>query len=85
MMVGNIISEIRDYSKGYADLPKSNVLGFFFENGDQFYLRPSGTEPKIKFYIMIQEKNGTLVEKKLKAMEKTQKLLDFINSEATRA
>ena len=85
MMVGNKISEIRDYSQGFEDLPKSNVLGFFFENGDQFYLRPSGTEPKIKFYIMIQENIGSLAEKKLKAMEKTKMLLDFINAEASRA
>ena len=84
-LVGNRILEIRDYSKEYADLPKSNVLGFFFENGDQFYLRPSGTEPKIKFYIMIQEKNGSLTEKKKQALVKTEKLLAFINAEAERA
>jgi phosphoglucomutase len=84
-MVGNRVMEIRDYGLGYQDLPKSNVLGFFFENGDQFYLRPSGTEPKIKFYIMIQEKNGTLAEKKKRALEKTEALLSFIKSEADRA
>lgn len=84
-MVGNAILEIRDYSLGYQDLPKSNVLGFFFENGDQFYLRPSGTEPKIKFYIMIQEKNGTLLEKKKRALDKTEALLTFIKSEAEKA
>lgn len=84
-MAGNRILEIRDYAKGYADLPKSNVLGFFFENGDQFYLRPSGTEPKIKFYIMIQEKNGTLLEKKKRALEKTEALLHFIKEAAAKA
>lgn len=84
-MVGNRILEIRDYNLGYLDLPKSNVLGFFFENGDQFYLRPSGTEPKIKFYIMIQEKNGTLPEKKKRALEKTEALLTYIKNEAEKA
>jgi phosphoglucomutase len=84
-IAGNPIVEIRDYQKGFEDLPKSNVLGFFFENGDQFYLRPSGTEPKIKFYIMIQEKNGTLAEKKLRALDKTEKLLAFIKEETDKA
>jgi len=84
-IVGNQILEIRDYAQGFADLPKSNVLGFFFENGDQFYLRPSGTEPKIKFYIMIQEKNGTLVEKKKRALDKTNALLNFIKEAIDKA
>ena len=84
-IIGNKISETRDYSTGYLDLPKSDVLGFFFENGDQFYLRPSGTEPKIKFYIMIQEKQGSLQEKKTRAQEKTEKLLAFIKEETDRA
>ena len=81
-ILGNTISKIKDYSLGIEGLPKSNVLGYFFENGDQFYLRPSGTEPKIKFYIMIQEKSGSLSEKKNRAMEKTEKLLAYINKEA---
>ena len=33
------------------DLPKSNVLQFFTENGSKVSVRPSGTEPKIKFYF----------------------------------
>lgn len=84
-ILGNPISEIRDYALGYGDLPKSNVLGFFFLNGDQFYLRPSGTEPKIKFYIMIFEKNGTLKEKKKRALEKTEALQAFIKNAAETA
>lgn len=85
VIAGDPIQKVKDYSLGIEGLPKSNVLGFFFENGDQFYLRPSGTEPKIKFYIMIQEKDGTLSERKTKAEEKTEKLLNFIKSEAERA
>jgi phosphoglucomutase len=84
-IAGNPIRCLKDYSLGIEGLPKSNVLGFFFTNGDQFYLRPSGTEPKIKFYIMIQEHNGTLVEKKKLALDKTEKLLAFIKAEADRA
>jgi len=84
-LAGNTILKVKDYSQGIEGLPKSNVLGFFFENGDQFYLRPSGTEPKIKFYFMIQEKSGTLAEKKKNAQAKTDKLLAYIKGEAERA
>ncbi len=42
----NTISEI--------DMPKSNVLIFYTEDGSKVAARPSGTEPKIKFYISVQ-------------------------------
>jgi phosphoglucomutase len=34
-------------------LPKSNVLQFITEDGTKFSARPSGTEPKIKFYFSV--------------------------------
>lgn len=37
------------------DLPKSNVLQFFLADGAKISARPSGTEPKIKFYISVNE------------------------------
>jgi len=37
-------------------LPKSNVLIFTTDDGTKVALRPSGTEPKIKFYISVNEK-----------------------------
>ncbi len=61
---------------------KSNVLGFIFKSGHKLYLRPSGTEPKIKFYIMISENEGSLSEKKQKATQKTQLFLDLIKKTA---
>ncbi|WP_375237919.1 phospho-sugar mutase [Aurantibacter sp.] len=39
------------------DIPKSNVLIYYTENGSKIALRPSGTEPKIKFYLSV---NSTL-------------------------
>ena len=36
-------------------LPISNVLQFFLKNGSKISVRPSGTEPKIKFYISVKE------------------------------
>lgn len=41
------------------DLPKSNVLIFYTEDGSKIAARPSGTEPKIKFYISVQEEVPT--------------------------
>lgn len=64
------------------NFPKSNVLGYQFTSGDKLYLRPSGTEPKIKFYIMINTSSGTLLEKKELAKSRTEMLMDFINKEA---
>lgn len=95
-LAGMEISEIEDYQKSEIvncknsqstkiDLPISNVLGYKLVTGDKLYLRPSGTEPKIKFYVMISEAVGTLDQKKLKATEKTNKILDFIQVESEKA
>jgi phosphomannomutase len=35
------------------DMPKSNVLIYYTEDGSKICARPSGTEPKIKFYISV--------------------------------
>lgn len=40
----------KDYLKAEKKLPKSNVLKIWFQNGSSLIVRPSGTEPKIKFY-----------------------------------
>ena len=49
----NIIKKI-DYLNDNTGLPKSNVLQFFTEDGTKLSIRPSGTEPKIKFYISVK-------------------------------
>jgi phosphoglucomutase len=38
------------------ELPKSNVLQFILEDGTSISARPSGTEPKIKFYFSVNTK-----------------------------
>ncbi|MFJ7755357.1 phospho-sugar mutase [Peribacillus muralis] len=48
------------------DLPKSNVIKYFLEDGTWVCLRPSGTEPKIKFYFGIQGEKLEEAELKLK-------------------
>ena len=47
------VIRVIDYNKKIDDLPKSNVLKFFLEDGCSFVIRPSGTEPKIKLYIHV--------------------------------
>ena len=42
-----------DGKESKLDLPKSNVIKFFFEDGGFIAVRPSGTEPKVKFYIGV--------------------------------
>ena len=37
------------------DLPASNVLQFILEDGSKISARPSGTEPKIKFYFSVRD------------------------------
>lgn len=49
--------EAKDLTNGQLcniDLPKSNVLQFVLEDGSKISARPSGTEPKIKFYFSVQ-------------------------------
>ncbi len=41
--------------KATLELPKSNVLQFLLEDGSRISARPSGTEPKIKFYFSVSE------------------------------
>lgn len=45
------VDKVIDYINGYEDIPAQNALRFFLDNDSWFAIRPSGTEPKIKFYF----------------------------------
>ncbi len=92
-LMGQSLQKIEDYKNQSTidfisrkdeklPFPSSNVLGFYFQNGNRLFLRPSGTEPKIKFYIMIQEKEGSLSEKKERAQKLTTEFINFIKTQA---
>jgi phosphomannomutase len=50
--VANVkVERVLDWAEGLDGLPNSNVLGFELEGGGRILVRPSGTEPKIKFYL----------------------------------
>jgi phosphoglucomutase len=64
VLAGSNVVELLDYEKGMKTnlqtktqspiaLPKSNVLQFITEDGSKISARPSGTEPKIKFYFSV--------------------------------
>lgn len=55
------IETVEDYLIGVGPIPKENVIKFHLIDGSWFAMRPSGTEPKIKFYFSIKsddEKNS---------------------------
>lgn len=74
-------SESLDIASGKItaiDLPKSNVLGFYLEDGSSLIVRPSGTEPKIKLYISaVGDTDGNAVEKRTMLETAGTKLLGF--------
>lgn len=59
------ITDISNGSKAVLNLPKSNVLKFEMENNCWFAARPSGTEPKIKFYFGVNEPNINAANEKI--------------------
>lgn len=81
-IAGSKVKELLDYQtqqkKNLAtgeiqkiDLPKSNVLQFIMEDGTKISARPSGTEPKIKFYFSVNAPLNNVAD-----FDKTQKMLD---------
>ncbi|WP_336129291.1 phospho-sugar mutase [Mesoflavibacter sp. CH_XMU1422-2] len=80
---GSKVVRIEDYQLSVAknltnnttetiEIPKSNVLIYYTEDGNKIALRPSGTEPKIKFYISVNTtldnvSDFTTTEQKLEA------------------
>ncbi|MGI5079796.1 phospho-sugar mutase [Treponema denticola] len=75
------IQESTEYSplepakKTTVTLPKSNVLQYYLEDGSIICIRPSGTEPKIKIYIIHSEKVVSSVEEAKKQSDK--KIAEF--------
>ncbi|MDR9794202.1 phospho-sugar mutase [Aeribacillus pallidus] len=78
-IAGKTVTIIEDYltsertllqsnKKETIDLPKSNVLKYFLDDGSWFCLRPSGTEPKVKFYFAVQADSLNNSEKALEEL-----------------
>ena len=76
---GATVTGIRDYKTGVAkelssgvetiiDLPRSNVLEFLLGASGSVIVRPSGTEPKVKFYYTAVAEDKASASKLLDAM-----------------
>ena len=77
------VLEVRDYkehtivkadgTKGKTDLPTSNVLYYDLNDNSWCCVRPSGTEPKIKFYMGVKGKSMEEAEQKLEELTEAMK------------
>ena len=82
------VLEVRDYkehtivkadgTKLETDLPTSNVLYYDLNDNSWCCVRPSGTEPKIKFYMGVKGKSMEEAEQKLE--ELTEEMKEYSNS-----
>lgn len=66
------IATLQDGTTGPIDLPKENVLKFILEDNSWIAIRPSGTEPKCKFYF------GVVKDSKEQAEEAMEKLVEYL-------
>lgn len=69
------VDEFLDYSKGIDGFPPANVLKFMFAGGSWIAIRPSGTEPKIKFYYCITAPKKQDAEDKFESLKKCIEIL----------
>ncbi|MBP7901363.1 MAG: phospho-sugar mutase [Spirochaetes bacterium] len=53
-----------------SDLPSADVIQYFLSDGTKITMRPSGTEPKIKFYFSAKDKTAELSKQKIEAYKK---------------
>ena len=73
-IAGSKVVEVRDYQEQTSlnlaenqkstmnEIPKSNVLIYYTEDGTKVCVRPSGTEPKIKFYVSVKDSIDSVAE-----------------------
>ncbi len=76
---GYKVIKLIDYQDGYEDIPPQNALRYFLDNGSWFAIRPSGTEPKIKFYFYSnQNSREDVLEVNAKIKEEVLSLINKV-------
>ena len=63
------VVEVKDFSNGIDNLPKANVLKYFLEDESWVAVRPSGTEPKLKFYVAVKGKDESECDEKVNGIK----------------
>lgn len=63
-------TEIATGKKEKLNFPASNVIGLLMENKDKVVIRPSGTEPKLKIYAMVQGENEAAAKEQTEKYKK---------------
>ena len=63
------VSEVIDYIDGYKDIPPQNALKVIMTDGSWFAMRPSGTEPKIKFYYYTLSDDKAVSAERINALK----------------
>ena len=86
-MAGKQVVTVEDYDKSVSTtngvtkeitLPKSLVLKYIYADGGWFALRPSGTEPKLKIYIAIKDKDKASAEQFIERLK--EEVMAIINN-----
>ena len=70
----SIARNLQDHTEHTIDIPKSNVLIYYTEEGTKVAARPSGTEPKIKFYISVSKDLETVDRYEIVSEELSEKI-----------
>ncbi len=76
------ITNLENGKVSKSTLPSSNVIGLTFKSGTKLFLRPSGTEPKIKFYMLISCSPKDQSKTPEWAQKKSNEFFTFITSKA---
>ncbi len=63
------IEKLEDFAEGINGLPKSDVLKYYLSDGSWMAVRPSGTEPKIKFYFNINAADKAQADEKFASLK----------------
>ncbi len=66
--IGLKVEGLRDYMTDIPGFTKSNVLFYYLEDGCAVAVRPSGTEPKIKTYVMVRGETADAADARKKAI-----------------
>lgn len=66
-----IFVDVASGEKTPTGLPRSNMLCFKLENGDVVIVRPSGTEPKVKFYFLVIAPDSNTADSRIESYKKS--------------